>query len=80
MGSASSNVTFADRRFLGSYWSGGFVIAKVLSFDGEVPRHEIKSTGEAYSRVALEHQLSPSFTIIRHRLGLPPPSRSSGIR
>lgn len=60
------HVTFSDKRFLGRTWSGDFVIIKLLPSGDEAPRYEIKSTGEAYSRVAYENQLATtSFTILR---------------
>lgn len=58
-------VTFSDKRFLGSSWSGDFVIVRQLPSGDEFPRYEIKSTGEVYSRVAYENQLATSFTIFR---------------
>ena len=52
------HVTFASNRTLLPGWTGAFVIKTLLpSGDGE-PRYEIKSTGETYSRVALEKDLS----------------------
>jgi len=59
------HVTFTDKRFLGPSWSGDFIVAKQLPSGGETPRYEIKSTGEAFTRAAYEHQLSASFTILR---------------
>lgn len=58
-------VTFSDKRFLGSSWSGDFVIVRHLPSGDEFPRYEIKSTGEVYSRVAYENQLATSFAIFR---------------
>lgn len=58
-------VTFADRRFLGSAWSGDFVVVRHLPSGNEFPCYEIKSTGEVYSRVAHERRLTTSFTIFR---------------
>jgi hypothetical protein len=51
-------VSFTDRRFSGRAWTGAFVIAELLPSGGGIPRYRIKSTGESYSRVALEHQLT----------------------
>jgi hypothetical protein len=52
------HVSFTDRRFTGAAWSGAFVIAELLPSGGGVPRYRIKSSGEAYSRAAYEHQLA----------------------
>lgn len=52
------HVSFTDRRFSGAAWTGAFVIAELLPSGDGVPRYRIKSTGEAYSRAALEHQLT----------------------
>jgi hypothetical protein len=57
------HVSFTDRRFLGPGWTGTFVITELLPSGGENPRYRIKSTGEAYSRAAFEHQLSTRFEI-----------------
>ena len=62
---SGQHVTFSDKRFLGPAWSGDFVIVRQLPSGDETPRYEIKSTGEIYSRVAYENQLSASFTILR---------------
>ena len=59
------HVTFTDKRFLGPAWTGDFLVVKQLPSGDEEPRYEIKSTGEVYSRVAYENQLSTSFTIFR---------------
>lgn len=63
--SCGQHVTFSDKRFLGSAWSGDFVIIRHLPSGDEAPRYEIKSIGEAYSRVAYENQLATPFTIFR---------------
>ncbi|PVE21485.1 hypothetical protein DC522_26440 [Microvirga sp. KLBC 81] len=63
--SCGQHVTFSDKRFLGSAWSGDFVIIRHLPSGDEAPRYEIKSIGEVYSRVAYENQLATSFTIFR---------------
>ena len=53
------HVTFASNRSLLPGWTGAFVIRTLLPSGGGEPRYEIKSTGETYSRVALEKDLSP---------------------
>ena len=52
------HVTFASNRTLLPGWTGAFVIKTLLPSGGGEPRYEIKSTGETYSRVALERDLS----------------------
>jgi hypothetical protein len=52
------HVTFAKNRFLLPGWTGAFVITNLLPSGGGEPRYEIKSTGETYSRVALEKELN----------------------
>ena len=52
------HVTFASKRTLLPGWTGAFVIKTLLPSGGGEPRYEIKSTGETYSRVALEKDLS----------------------
>lgn len=59
------HVTFNDKRYLGPSWDGSFVIVRQLPSGDEMPRYEIKSVGEVYSRVAYENQLATSFTIFR---------------
>jgi hypothetical protein len=51
-------VTFTTRRFTGPVWSGAFVITKLLPSGGQEPRYEIKRIEEAYSRTALESELT----------------------
>jgi hypothetical protein len=51
-------VTFTTRRFTGPVWSGSFLITKLLPSGGQEPRYEIKRIEEAYSRVALESELT----------------------
>jgi len=58
-------VMFVDKRFLGPSWSGAFIVIKQLPSGEGAPRYQIKSTGEAYSRMAYEHQLSAVFEILR---------------
>jgi hypothetical protein len=66
------HVSFTDRRFTGSAWTGAFVIAELLPSGDGVPRYRIKSTGETYSRAALEHQLTvDAGSILRSRNNLP---------
>lgn len=57
------HVTFTAKRFLGPAWTGAFVVTTLLPSGGEEPRYEIRSTGETYSRAALESQLSARFEI-----------------
>ena len=65
------HVSFTDRRFTGAAWTGAFVIAELLPSGGGVPRYRIKSTGEAYSRAALEHQLEVDTGLhLRSRSGI----------
>jgi hypothetical protein len=52
------HVTFASNRTLLPGWTGAFVIRTLLPSGGGEPRYEIKSTGETYSRVAYEKELS----------------------
>lgn len=66
------HVSFTDRRFSGAAWTGAFVIAELLPSGGGVPRYRIKSTGETYSRAALEDQLTvETGAILRSRDSLP---------
>ena len=51
-------MTFTTRRFTGPVWSGAFVITKLLPSGGQEPRYEIKRIEEAYSRTALESELT----------------------
>jgi hypothetical protein len=62
------HVSFTDQRFLGRAWSGAFVITELLPSGGEDPRYKIKSTGETYSRIAFERQLSADCLIL-HQAG-----------
>jgi len=59
------HVTFTDKRYLGSAWSGDFVIIRHRPLGDEAPRYRIKSAGEVYRHVAYEDQLATSFTIFR---------------
>ena len=58
-------VTFTAKRFIGPAWTGAFVITKLLPSGGEEPRYEIRSTGEVYSRAALESDLSARFEVFK---------------
>jgi len=57
------HVIFTAKRITGTAWTGAFVITKLLPSGGQEPRYEIKSTGETYSRAALESELSTRFEI-----------------
>ena len=59
------HVTFTAKRFIGPSWTGAFVITKLLPSGGEEPRYEIRSTGEVYSRAALESDLSARFEVFK---------------
>jgi hypothetical protein len=59
------HVSFTDPRFLGEAWSGAFVITELLPSGEGDPQYKITSTGETYSRVAFERQLSAHFRIFR---------------
>ena len=56
-------MTFTTRRFTGPIWSGAFLITKLLPSGGQEPRYEIKRIEEAYSRVALESELTARFEV-----------------
>jgi hypothetical protein len=57
------HVTFTAKRFIGPAWTGAFVVTKLLPSGGEEPRYEIKSTGETYTRAAVESDLSARFEV-----------------
>ena len=59
------HVTFTAKRNVGPAWTGAFVVTKLLPSGGHEPRYEIKSTGETYTRAALESELSARFEIFR---------------
>lgn len=52
------HVTFTTKRISGTFWSGAFIVTKLLPSGGQEPRYEIKGMGEAYSRAAVESELS----------------------
>ncbi len=59
------HVTFTTKRVTGTAWSGAFVVTKLLPSGGQEPRYEIKSTGETYSRAALESELTARLDILQ---------------
>lgn len=63
--SCGQHVTFSDKRYLGPSWSGAYVVVKHLPSGEGMPRYQIKSTGETYSRAAFENQLTTLLEIVR---------------
>ncbi|WP_114945454.1 hypothetical protein [Microvirga calopogonii] len=59
------HVTFTAKRFVGPAWTGAFIVTKLLPSGGGEPRYEIRSTGETFSRAALESDLSARFEILQ---------------
>jgi hypothetical protein len=59
------HVTFTTKRVTGTAWSGAFIVTKLLPSGGQEPRYEIKSTGEAYSRAALESELTARLDVFQ---------------